>query len=94
MSLLAQLDSSSLRAQEAKPLNRFPRMVHSFMVAQARQSEKHKLRTLKSLRTKADAEAAELRSRTLRALSRDALGESGAQLTSAFFVVTNRVEIK
>ena len=31
---------------------------------------------------------------SLRALSRDALGESGAQLTSAFFVVTNRVEIK
>jgi hypothetical protein len=31
---------------------------------------------------------------SLRALSRDALGESGAQLTSAFFVVTNCVEIK
>ena len=30
---------------------------------------------------------------SLRALSRDALGESGAQLTSAFFVVTNCVEI-
>ena len=57
MSLLSQLDGSSLRAQEAKPLNRFPRMVHSFMVAQARQAEKRKLRTLESLRTKADAEA-------------------------------------
>ena len=30
---------------------------------------------------------------SLRALSRDALGESGAQLTSAFFIVTNCVEI-
>lgn len=57
MSLLSGLNSSSLQGQETSRLNRFPRMVHNFMVSQVREAEQQKLRTLDSLRTKAEAEA-------------------------------------
>ena len=56
-SMLPWLTSSPLSGQDAKPLNRFPRMVQDFMVSQVRKTESRKLRTLESLATKADAEA-------------------------------------
>ncbi|MCS5571480.1 MAG: acetylxylan esterase, partial [Pseudomonadales bacterium] len=56
-SILPWLTASPLSGQDAKPLNRFPRMVQNFMVAQVRKTESQKLRTLESLATRAEAEA-------------------------------------
>ncbi|KAA5541771.1 prolyl oligopeptidase family serine peptidase [Roseiconus nitratireducens] len=54
--LLAWPERSVLGASETEPLNRFPRMVHEFMVRQARQSARRHQRQLQQLKTKADAE--------------------------------------
>ncbi|MFP6601539.1 MAG: hypothetical protein VB862_03365, partial [Pirellulaceae bacterium] len=56
-SMLPWLTTSPLFGQDGKPLNRFPRMVQNFMVAQVRKTERQKLRTLESLATRVDAEA-------------------------------------
>ena len=57
ISILPGLFELPLAAQEAKWLNRFPRMVQNFMVSQVRQAEQKKLQTLQGLKTRADAEA-------------------------------------
>jgi dienelactone hydrolase/pimeloyl-ACP methyl ester carboxylesterase len=50
------LTSHSDAAEEYKPLNRYPRMVHEWYVHIARAAERQKLGRLEELKTKADAE--------------------------------------
>lgn len=57
-SLLWPWSTTPVAAQQGDrpPLNRYPRMVHNFMVAQARESQRRNLALLERLQTREDAE--------------------------------------
>ncbi len=54
---LAMLPTSSLRAADREPLNRYPRMVHEWYVRRVREIQARRLRRLEGLQSREEAEA-------------------------------------
>lgn len=52
----SSLSSSVFSQDDRQPLNRYPRMVHEYMVEQVRESQRRNLEMLEKLKTKEDAE--------------------------------------